>query len=299
MNAVECENLVKAFGRKHAVGGLTVRIGENRITGLIGRNGAGKTTFLKLAAGYLRPTGGSLRVFGKTPFNSLAVSGNLIFVDDAMAFPQSLTLGEILKELPRFYPNFDSALAQRLFDYYGFDKRQRAARLSKGQRSSFNAIAGIAARAALTIFDEPTAGMDAAARKDFYRALLKEYIAFPRTVILSSHLLGELSGLLEDIVLIDEGKLCAAMTADEAACCAVGLRGKAEMAEKAAGGRRTLHREEFAGGIFLVVQGALSPEEAARARETGVELLPVAADDLCIYLTQKREGGIDDALRAE
>jgi ABC-2 type transport system ATP-binding protein len=96
----------------------------------------------------------------------------------------------------------------------------------------------MAARAALTIFDEPTTGMDTAVRKDFYRALLREYIAFPRTVVLSSHLLGELSGLLEDIMLIDGGRLVSMMTADE-------------------------------------------------------------ADDLCIYLTQKGKGGIDDALRRE
>jgi ABC-2 type transport system ATP-binding protein len=299
MSAIECENLVKTFLHKRAVGGLTVQIGENRITGLIGRNGAGKTTFLKLTAGYLRPTQGNLRVFGKVPFNSLDVSGNMIFVDDAMAFPQSLSLGEILKELPHFYPNFDSALAARLMDYYGFDKRQRTQKLSKGQRSTFNTIAGISARAALTIFDEPTTGMDAAARKDFYRALLKEYIAFPRTVILSSHLLSELSGLLEDIVLIDEGRLCAAMTADEAASYAFGLRGKTQAVERLAGARPVLHREEFAGGLFVVVKGALLPEETADAQEAGVEILPVSADDLCIYLTQKRGGGIDDALRAE
>lgn len=299
MNTIECDGLVKTFGKKRAIDGLTVQIGENRITGLIGRNGAGKTTFLKLAAGFLRPTGGSLRVFGQTPFNSLYVSGNLIFVDDAMAFPQSLTIGEILKELPRFYPNFDSGLAQRLLAYYGFDKSQRTLRLSKGQRSSFNGIVGIAVRAALTIFDEPTTGMDAAARKDFYRALLKEYIAFPRTVILSSHLLSELSGLLEEIVLIDEGRLCAAMTADEAESAAIGLRGSATAAETAAGARSVLHREQFADGLFIVVKGALSAQEAVRAREAGVEILPVTADDLCIYLTQKRKRGIDDALRTE
>lgn len=299
MNTVECANLVKTFSQKRAVDGLTAQIGENRITGLIGRNGAGKTTFLKLIAGYLRKTSGTLSVFGQNPFNSLTVSGNLIFVDDSMSFPQSLTLGDIIAEMPRFYHNFDSALALRLLDYYSLDKKQHTAKLSKGQRSTFNSIVGISARAALTIFDEPTTGMDAAARKDFYRALLKEYIAFPRTVILSSHLLGELSGLLEDIMLIDNGRLCAMMTADEAAGYAAGLRGGAQAVEKFAGERQVLHREEFAGGLYLVVKGQLTPQEAAITRENGVEVLPVEADDLCIYLTQRNKGGIDNALRRE
>ena len=95
----------------------------------------------------------------------MTVSGNLIFVDEDMTFPQSLTLGDIIEEMPRFYQNFDSALALRLLDYYSLDKKQRTSRLSKGQCSTFNSIVGISARAALTIFDEPTTGMDAAARK--------------------------------------------------------------------------------------------------------------------------------------
>lgn len=299
MNAVECNNLIKAFGKKRAVDSLTARIVENRITGLIGRNGAGKTTFMKLAAGYLRPTGGNISVFGRKPFNSLEVSNSLIFVDDGMSFPQSLTLGGILAEMPRFYRNFDLALAARLLDYYSLDKKQHTAHLSKGLRSTFNAVIGIAARAPLTIFDEPTTGMDAAVRKDFYRALLKEYIAFPRTVIISSHLLGELSGLLEDIMLIDNGQLAAMMTADEAASYGVGLRGGAKAVARIAAGRQALHREEFANGVFWAVKGALNAKEAASARELGVEVLPVEADELCIYLTQKDKGGIDDALRRD
>lgn len=300
MNTVECTNLVKAYGQKRAVDGLTLQIGENRITGLIGRNGAGKTTFLKLIAGYLRKTGGTVSVFGKNPFNSLEVSNNLIFVDDGMVFPQSLTLGGILAELPRFYRNFDLALATRLIDYYSLDKKQHPVSLSKGMRSTFNTVIGIAARANLTIFDEPTTGMDAAVRKDFYRSLLKEYIAFPRTIVLSSHLLGELSGLLEDIALIDNGRLVTMMTADEAASYAHGLRGSVKSVAEIAGERQILYREEFVtGGVFLVVKDCLTAQETARANELGVEVLPVEADDLCIYLTQKDKGGIDNALRRE
>ncbi len=299
MNAVESTGLVKAFGKKRAVDGLTVQICENRITGLIGRNGAGKTTFLKLIAGYLKPTRGSVDVFGKNPFDNLDVSNNLIFVDDGMAFSQSFTLGEIIAEMPRFYRNFDLELATKLLDYYSLDKKQRTAKLSKGMRSSFNAIIGISARAAVTIFDEPTTGMETAARKDFYRALLKEYIAFPRTVILSSHLLGELSGLLEDIVLIDSGRLVTVMSADEAATYAIGLRGGEKQVGELAGERQVLYREDFAAGVYLVVKGGLAPEEAARAQKLGVEVTPVEADDLCIYLTQKDKGGIDSALRRE
>lgn len=299
MNAVECENLVKTFGGTRAIDGLTVQIAENRITGLIGRNGAGKTTLLKLAAGYWKPTGGSIRVMGENPFNSVDVSYNCIYVDDKMTFP-GYPLSDIIAETAKFYRNFDRDLAFRLLDYYSFDQKKHLAKLSKGMQSTFYSILGICARAALTIFDEPTTGMDAAARKDFYRALLREYIAFPRTVILSSHLLGELSGLLEDILLLDGGRLAAMMSADEASTFAVSLRGPEQAVLMTAGSRQVLHRSAFApGSLYLAVRGQLTPREAAEARERGVEPEPVKADDLCIYLTQKNKRGIDDALTRE
>lgn len=298
MNAVETTELTKTYWKKRAVDGLSMQIGKNRITGLIGRNGAGKTTLLKLMAGYLKPTSGTVTVFEKKPFNDLEVASDLIFVDDAMQFPPLFSLGEIIGTMPRFYPNFDLDFAYKLLDYYALNKKQRTAELSKGMRSTFYAIIGIAARAPLTILDEPTTGMDEAVRKEFYRILLKEYIAFPRTIVLSSHLLGELSGLLEDIVLIDRGRLVKKMSADEAETYAVGLRGSAQAVLQVAGERPILYREEFiAGQLFLAVQGSLSPQEMMRARELGVELQPVETNVLCIYLTQSDKGGIDDVLR--
>jgi ABC-2 type transport system ATP-binding protein len=300
MNAVKITGLVKAYGRKRAIDGLSVEIAENRITGLIGRNGAGKTTLLKLIAGYSRPTGGEVAVYGKKPFNNLAVSSNMIFVDDSMVFPHALNLGEIMTEMQRFYRSFDTVLAGKLLEYYGIDRKLKTAKLSKGMRSAFYSIIGIAARAAVTIFDEPTTGMDAAVRKDFYRVLLKEYIEYPRTVLLSSHLLGELSGLLEDIILLDSGRLVDILAADEAEAYAAGLRGPESAVLKIAGGRQILHREELAPGmVFLAVKTPLTPEEALQARELGLEVLPVKAEDLCIYLTENGKGGIDDALRRE
>ena len=270
MDAVKTLELTKIYGRKRALDNLSVEFDENRITGLIGRNGAGKTTLLKLLAGYYRPSAGSVSVFGKNPYNNLDVSRNMIYVDDAMAFPHAFTLWEIVTEMKRFYPDFDLKLAENLMSFYELNKRQKTAGLSKGMRSVFYALLGIAARAALTVFDEPTTGMDAAVRKDFYRILLKEYIAFPRTVIISSHLLGELSGILEDIVLIDSGTLVTKLGADEAEAYAVGLRGPLESVSRINGDRRVLQPRRCRARLCVSgSRGAFEPQGDGRGAGAG------------------------------
>ncbi|GAB6171504.1 ABC transporter ATP-binding protein [Paradesulfitobacterium aromaticivorans] len=300
MNVVECRNLAKTYGKLSAIDDLSFDIEENKITGLIGRNGAGKTTLLKMIAGYLRPTSGELKVFAHNPFNSLEVSAHTIFVDDNMSFPDSLTLADILVEVAPFYQNWDSRLAQGLFDYFSLNPQQRHSRLSKGSKSTFNTIIGIASRCALTLFDEPTTGMDSAVRKDFYRALLKDYIEHPRTVILSSHLLGELEGILEDVLLLDQGRKRLQLPLIEMKEFAIGLRGNAQAVLRFIEGREIIYKEEFApGSLYVVIKRDLAPGDYERARQSGIESVSVTINDLCIYLTGKTKGGIDDVFKRD
>lgn len=298
MNVIESRELMKSFGKFHALNNLTFTIEENKITGLVGRNGAGKTTLLKLLAGYIKPTKGELCVFSHNPFNHLEVSGNAIFVDDNMAFPDSFTLVDLLREIAPFYPNWNTQLAHGLFDYFRFNPLQRHSNLSKGSKSIFNAIIGISSRCPLTLMDEPTTGMDSAVRKDFYRALLKDYLEHPRTVILSSHLLGELEEILEDVLLLDEGKKVLHLPILELKEYALGLRGPAEIIFKLFQDEDILYREEFAkGNLYTVVKAKKLNGRYEQIRQQGVEVIPISMNDLCIHLTAKTKGGIDDVLK--
>jgi ABC-2 type transport system ATP-binding protein len=300
MNVIECSNVSKTFLRKKAFDGMSFSIGENTITGLVGRNGAGKTTLLKLIAGFLKPTSGKLNVFSEDPFNSLTVSANSIFIDDSMVIPSAVPLGEILEEAGRFYPNWDGKLAHRLFDYFSFDPKNYHNRLSKGKTSTFNAIIGIASRCPLTLFDEPTTGMDEAARKDFYRALLKDYIAFPRTIILSSHHLEEIEDILEDILLIQNGKNLIHMPMADLREWAVSLRGNREVVLAAVAGREVIHQKALGQStLTVVVRNRFSEVELNSLRGKGLEVLPVSTSDLFVYVTNERKGGIDDVFNED
>ncbi len=295
MNVVECRGLGKRFGSMVALQDLSFEIKENAITGLIGPNGAGKTTLLKILAGYLKKTSGEVEVFSGQPFNNLYISANTIFIDDNLALPVTLNISQTLEAARLFYPNWDHGLARRLFDYFSLNPRQLHRDLSKGMKSTFHMIMGLSARCALTIFDEPTVGMDAAVRKDFYRALLQDYLQHPRTIIFSSHLLKEIEDILEEILLLREGRKRLQMPVVELREYALGFRGNEKAIGILTAGKEVFRRERFGeNGVFVAVRNSFTGTALREAGAAGVEVLPVSAEDLCVYLTSRTKGGIDD-----
>lgn len=297
MNVIECTNLSKKYGQHRALDRLSLTIEGNKLTGIVGRNGAGKTTLLKLIAGFIHPTSGSVNVFSENPFNSLLVSANSIFIDDQMTLPPALTLADILEEAGRFYENWDEELARGLFDYFSFHPNTYHGNLSKGMRSTFNMILGLASRCALTIFDEPTIGMDTAVRKDFYRALLKDYLAHPRTILISSHHLDEVEDLLEDVLLVNEGKVRLHLPVSDLKEWAVGLNGKKSAVTRWVGEKEVIHEQEAGPGrTFAVVKNDFAEEELRQMKLDGLNVSSVSSSDICVFLTNRRKGGIDDVL---
>ena len=295
MLAVQCDQLTKRFGRFEAVKQLSFQIEANKITGLIGHNGAGKTTLLKILAGFLYESNGDVQVFSEQPFNNVFVSANSILIDDDMIFPEKLTLKEILEEAQQFYESWDMTLARRLFNYFAFDDRQFHSHLSKGKKSTFNAIVGLASHCALTMFDEPTVGMDAAVRQDFYRALLKDYLAHPRTIIISSHYLNEIEDLLEDVLLIKNGEKRLHLPIETLQTYALGLSGSVEQVEALVGSDTVLHRRQVDHDhVYVVIENNHSSLFLEQAQKVGIKVSSISPSDLCVYLTNETVGGIDD-----
>lgn len=295
MNVLEGVGLNKFFGRVAAVRNLNVSISENKITGIIGPNGAGKTTLLRMIAGFTLPSAGELTVFGRNPFNSLQVSTNMIYIDDDIPLPSRMAIADILETAGEFYPNWDGKLAAGLIQYFDLDTRKSYPALSKGKKSTFAVILGISAHCPLTIFDEPTSGMDAAVRKDFYRALLKDYLNHPRTILLSSHLLNEIEDILEDVLLIHQGAKLLHMPVTDLKEYAVGLRGKADTVLNLFDGHEVVHKEHYGkDSIYVVIVNVDREVIAQKAKAEGLEVQTVNTSDLCVYLTANRGGGIDD-----
>ena len=295
MKVVECRNVKKVFHRTNALEDVSFELSDRKITGLIGRNGAGKTTLLKILSGFTSHSSGEVRVFDRSPYNDLLVSANSILVDDQMTFPDTLNLEEILNMAPAFYKKWDGELAKRLMDYFKLNPKLNHSSLSKGTAATFNLIFGLSTRCELTLLDEPMNGMDEAVRSDFYRALLKDYIAHPRSILISSHHLAEIEHLLEDILLVHQGRVVLHQPLDEIKEYAVGLQGNATDIERWTQGEEVYFSKQLDHQRKYVVVKYNSSIE--KARTEGAMLEALSASDVCMYVTSETKEGIDDVFK--
>jgi len=281
---VEVSGLTKRFGSVTALDDVTLRLEENVIHGLLGRNGAGKTTMMHLLTGQDFATSGSIRVFGENPVENARVLQQVCFIKESQKYPDDFLVRHVLRSAPWFFPNWDAGFAADLVEEFRVPLKRRMKKLSRGQLSAVGVIVGLASRAPLTFFDEPYLGLDAVARQTFYDRLLADYAEHPRTVVLSTHLIDEVSNLLEHVVLIDEGSVLIDAAADDVRGSATTVIGAATVVDAFVAGRDTLHRESM-GGFASVTVGALTPAEKAEATAAGLELAPVSLQQLIIRKT--------------
>ena len=285
---VEVSNLTKRFGAFTALTGVSFSIEEHGIYGLLGRNGAGKTTIMQLLTGQDFATSGDIRVFGEKPVENARVLEQISFIKESQKYPEDFQVKHVFKSAPWFFANWDAEFAERLIADFRLPLKRRIKKLSRGQLSAVGVIVGLASRAPLTFFDEPYLGLDAVARQLFYDRLLEDYAEHPRTIILSTHLIDEVSNLLEHVIVIDEGRIIIDAPADELRGSVTNLVGPATAVEAFLQGREVLHRDGI-GGLASVTIAALSPDETSAARTAGLELSPVSLQQLVIRKTQTSE----------
>ena len=292
MFEITCDKVKKSYRSKNVLKSISFSIENEKIVGMIGRNGVGKSTLLKLMAGHLKPSNGEVRIFDQNPFNSIQVASDLIFIEDSMTFPSIFTLGDILEMAKDFYPQWQDELAKKLLAYANISLKAGHQNLSKGQKSTFNLIYGLATRCKVTLLDEPMNGMDEMLRMDMYRVILKEYIAYPRTIVISSHHLLEIEHLLEEILLIDEGVVKLHAPVEEINELLLRLKGEVEEVKEVINGQSVLFEQVGATGYEVVVEKTLIDNR--RLQSANVQVSKLTATEVCNYLTNKRRGGIED-----
>ncbi len=280
----EATGLSKHFGAVRAVDDVTFALEEDRIHGLLGRNGAGKSTLMQLLTGQEFATSGSVRVFGASPAENASVLRNVCFIKESQRYPDDWKPKHVFRSTPWFFEHWDAEFAEQLIDEFRLPLGRPIKKLSRGQLSSIGVIVGLASRAPLTFFDEPYLGLDAVARQLFYDRLLADYAEHPRTVVLSTHLIDEVSNLLEHVFVIDQGRLLVDSSAEDLRSSATTVVGKANTVDEFVGGREVLHRDAL-GGLASVTVAGLDDAERRAAAAAGLELAPVSLQQLVVRIT--------------
>ncbi len=282
--AIEVNSLTRRFGALRAVDDISFTIDEGTICGLLGRNGAGKTTLMQLLTGQDFASAGTIRVFGHSPVENARVLQNVCFIKESQKYPEDFRVKHVMTSAPWFFSNWDAEFAEQLTEEFRLPLGRKIKKLSRGQLSSVGVIIGLASRAPLTFFDEPYLGLDALARQLFYDRLLEDYAKHPRTVVLSTHLIDEVSNLLEHVLVIDDGRIIIDDSADNLRGSATTVVGTSEAVERFAQSRNVLHLDRI-GGICSATLDALSPDDKHAAVAAGLELSSVSLQQLIIHKT--------------
>jgi ABC-2 type transport system ATP-binding protein len=191
-----------------AVSGVTLEVPGGVVFGLMGRNGAGKTSLIKMLLGLEPITAGSATVLGlDSERQSVRLRGLVGYVPEAHTMYRWMTVAEIARFVSAFYPTWDDALCAKLLDKYGLDPARRIKELSRGGVAKVALTLALAHRPKLLILDEPTDGLDAVVRKEFLESVVEVAAEEGRTVFISSHLLADMERVADRLALMDRSRV--------------------------------------------------------------------------------------------
>jgi ABC-2 type transport system ATP-binding protein len=213
--AVDADGLAKRYGRRFALRDCTLSIPSGRVVGLVGPNGAGKTTLLHLAVGLLTPSAGSIAVLGSPPGGTAERLARVGFVAQDTPTYARLSVADHLGFGARLNPSWDMSFARRRIAELGLDPRQRAGKLSGGQRAQLALTLALAKRPELLLLDEPVASLDPLARREFLEHLMAAVAEQDLSVVLSSHLVADLERVCDYLVVLAGARVQLAGEVDE------------------------------------------------------------------------------------
>jgi ABC-2 type transport system ATP-binding protein len=221
-DAIVTDRLSKYYGTRRAVADLCLRVPAGTVYGLLGRNGAGKSTTLRMLAGLVRPSYGTFALLGEDgACLSPRTRGRIAYLAEGHPLYGWMTVGEAVAFSRAFYPGSDPALVERLLDYFGLSRRARIGRLSRGQRAQVSLALALAPDPELLLLDDPTLGLDTNVRRDFVESMVQVIQRRGRTILFSSHILGDVERVADRVGVMIDGVLradCAAEHFKQAVC---------------------------------------------------------------------------------
>ncbi|MBY0098316.1 ATP-binding cassette domain-containing protein [Mesobacillus maritimus] len=284
---VKAEKVQLKYGKDFALKDISFELSGEKIYGLLGRNGAGKTSLLSILASFREPSSGTITINGEIPFENAKVMQQVAFLYNKDYKEESDNVIDMLEDIQRYRPNFDKNYAEYLVDRFKLDRKKPIKKFSKGMQSSLNVIMGLASRAPVTIFDEVYLGMDAPSRDIFYRELLEDQGKHPRIIILSTHLVSEMDYLFDEVMIINQGTILLHEEIDTLLAKGATITGNADLVNDFTSNKKQINMQELGTAKSVTIYGELSDDEREAALESGLDLAPVSLHELFIHLTEE------------
>lgn len=279
---LETQNIDKSYGPIVALKDANLRFAEKKIYGLFGRNGAGKTTLLDIISSRIFADRGNVTCFGEDiSKHPEMVAENCCYMPEKHYFPARFKVKKLLSYGKMFFPNYSEPYAERLCRYFKLNTEQKYEQLARGHQSIFRIVLGLAAKTAITIFDEPVLGLDAVARDRFYLELIEEFSRNPRLFIISTHFIEESADLFNEAIIIKDGKVIRQAAVEELLSNVFYVSGKSARVDEFIQNRTILSCQAVNNLKTAVVEGDLHAEK----RLSGLSFSPLTIKKLFIHLT--------------
>ena len=249
MSKMICENLTKAYGKNTVLENLNLTLESGKIYGLIGRNGAGKTTMLSIMSNQNPATGGKVTLDGENIWENRKALDRICFsrelnisADSGLA---AYTVKKYLDTAACYFAHWDKEMAARLMELFELKPKTKLNKLSKGMLSMVTIIVALASKAEFTFLDEPVAGLDVVAREQFYKLLLDEYTETGRTFVISTHIIEEAADVMEEVIILNKGQIIRHENTQELVDSARYVSGLADQVDGAVSGIEQHHAEKM------------------------------------------------------
>ena len=212
MDLLECIHLSKEFDNKKVLKDINIKIPRGKIVGLLGKNGMGKSTLIKIINDLLTPTSGEVLINGKKP--SVESKKIISYLPERSYLDKGMHVADVIKFFQEFYDDFDSEKANKLLNDLELDKDMKLSKMSKGMQEKVQLILVMSRKADLYILDEPLGGVDPATRDYILDTILSNFNE-GASVIISTHLISDIERILDEVIFLDKGKVVLTGSADE------------------------------------------------------------------------------------
>ncbi len=279
--SIEIKNVTKTFGKLKALDDVSLVFENEKIYGLLGRNGAGKSTLLNIISNRLVKYDGEVLIDGENAVENDRMQSKVFLMSEVDTYPSAMKCRDIFRWTKEFYPNTNIEKANELAGKFGLETKKSIGSLSTGYRSIAKFITAITSNAEYTFLDEPVLGLDANHRDLVYKTILEQYAENPRTIVISTHIIEEVASLLEDVVIINEGKLIKTDSVENLVSSGYGVSGRAQDVDEFTKDKNVIGTDTVGAVKIAYVLG----KDNISSVPENIEIIPINLQKLFIELT--------------